>query len=462
MIVRFLTNLGVTLIALSSVATACSCIGRERPCQSLSADVVLVGRVIDTVPVKHPQEKDFYSLGYSMRLKVEESLKGGLGSEVSIETGSGGGDCGTPLPVGKRFFIFASKDKDGKLWTGMCMGNWALDEDSTDALRVGEYRKLIATHTGSIFGEIVSTKPVWRDDDIVDVHPKPMAGMTVHAQSGRFNTVTKTAEDGSYEFKGLPGGKYTIVPDKPSSLDFDHEYEDRYQAEVGDGSCARVSFQLQPTTRIRGHLSIPKSNNKLSLEVEAVPTSLEKVDQFSGKWDFIDEKGNFDLWPLPPGDYYVGVNINSSPKADAPFPPTYYPGVTERSAAQVIHIAEGETRNLDLVLHDFAKPRTVHFIAIGLDGKPLKAIYIQLEDLRHPGDAASYVNVDLDKNGAGTMTIYSGYSYHLHGSHWVSYLNDWCAKPVVIPSGKEPVEATFVMDRKAGNCEIDEMDGRKR
>ena len=92
----------------------------------------------------------------------------------------------------------------------------------------------------------------------------------------------------------------------------------------------------------------------------------------------------------------------------------------------------------------------------------MKKIYIQLEDLRHPGDAASYVNVDLDLTGAGTITIYSGYAYHLHGSHWVGYQNDWCAKPVVIPEGTGPIEARFEMNRKAGNCDFYEIDRLKR
>jgi hypothetical protein len=38
----------------------------------------------------------------------------------------------------------------------------------------------------------------------------------------------------------------------------------------------------------------------------------------------------------------------------------------------------------------------------------MKAIYIQLEDLRHLGDAGSDVNVDLDHNGARTLTVYAG------------------------------------------------------
>ena len=136
----------------------------------------------------------------------------------------------------------------------------------------------------------------------------------------------------------------------------------------------------------------------------------------------------------------------------------YYPGVTVQKEARLVNIRLGEVKELELPVLEIAKPRSVHFVALGLDEKPMKSIYIQLEDLRHPGDAASYVNVDLDHTGAGTLIIYAGYSYHLHGSHWVSYGNDWCSKPVPINSGTEPVEVRFIMDHKNANCQIDEID----
>jgi hypothetical protein len=199
-----------------------------------------------------------------------------------------------------------------------------------------------------------------------------------------------------------------------------------------------------------------------SIQVNAIPTKFQKLHEFSGKWDLIDSNGRFDLWPLPPGDYYVGVNIGSSPSLGTPFPATYYPGVTNPRSAKIIHISEGDIREIELPLSELAKERRVDFVAIGLDGKPLRKIYIQLEDLRHPGDAASYVNVDLDSSGAGVLTVYSGYTYHLHGSHWVSFGNDWCSEPVPITAGADPVRVQFVMNRKDISCEITEIDRLKK
>lgn len=289
--------------------------------------------------------------------------------------------------------------------------------------------------------------------------PAVVPDATLHANSDRLTVSTKTDRTGSYEFHDLPNGKYLIVPEIKPNLDFDHESsEDRYQATVADGQCANISFKLEPNTRIRGHLRLTAGTVAKSIQVNVVPTTLHELHGFSGAWDLTDEHDRFDIWPLPPGDYYVGVNILSSPSEKAPFPPTYYPGLTDKNAAKVIHVREGEIKEIELPLLELAKPRVVHFVAIGLDDMPLRKIYVQMEDLRHPGEAASYVNVDLDSSGAGALTVYSGYSYHLHGSHSVSLGNDWCSAPITIDAGTDPVNVRFVMTSRDINCDLSKID----
>jgi hypothetical protein len=455
-----ITLIALLWTALSQCSLGCECVGATRPCEYLRSATAFVGTILETVPAKHALEKDSWTAGYSMRFAVETSLSGALGNEITIETGSGGGDCGTPFEPGERLLIFAYKGKDGQLWTGMCSGNRPLPVDSNRDEIVDNLQSLIGTGVANIFGRVVSVKPVWRDRDVEEKSPsRPIPNLVLHITAAGYTASTKTADDGSYEFGGLPPGKYTVTPEVSRKLDFDHEdFDTRYQADLVRGECADVSFKLEPTTSIKGKVTVPLGAHPKTVEVVAIPANWKGVHDFEGVWDIVDDDNRFRLWPLPPGDYYVGININSSPSADSPFPPTYYPGVTNQSDAAVIHIAEGEVREIEMPIREVARPRPVHFIAIGLDGKPMKTIYIQLEDLRHRGDAESYVNVDLDSEGGGTLNIYAGYSYHLHGSHFVSYGNDWCSKPIVIPSGTEPVDVRFVMDHKDANCQIDEID----
>ena len=106
---------------------------------------------------------------------------------------------------------------------------------------------------------------------------------------------------------------------------------------------------------------------------------------------------------VAPGDYYVGVNINSSPKSDAPFPPTYYPGVTNKKDASVVSVGLGKVRELELRIDEVAKPRSVHFVAIRLRRETNEGYLCAVGRPAPPGDAASYVNVDLGHDGVGTL-----------------------------------------------------------
>lgn len=456
---RLCAKLAIICLVFSAVCWACSCANFERPCELLSHDVAFVGRVVETTPIKRTTDKFSYTVGYSMRFSVEESLRGELGTEAIVETGSGGGDCGTPLDPGGRYLIFAYKNEKGKLGTGVCSGNQHLEGGPEDEQVLQYFRAVVKKGGGTIFGRVLRAWPVWQDDDVQDAgQAEPVPGLVVRANRENFSTATITAKDGSFEFDGLPNGKYSVVPEIGQRWEFSREYaEEWYGADLKDGQCKHVSFKLQPATRIRGHVAWPPGMESRSIEVVAIPTHLRKLNQFSGKWNFTDENDRFDLWPLPPGDYFVGININSSPKPDAPFPPTYYPGVTSRDAASIVHVGQGEARELELPLREVAEPRRVDFVAIGLDGKPMRKIYIQLEDLRHPGDTASYVNVDLDALGRGMLTVYAGYSYHLHGSQ-----SDQCSKPVVITAGTRSVRVRFVMDRKDSYCHIADVDGLRK
>ncbi len=443
-------------------AHACQCVGRLRPCEGFQHDAVFVGRVIATESMTHEIDKDHWASGFAMRFRVEETLRGNSQPEMIINTGTGGGDCGTPMPVGQRALIFAYKTDKGELWTGLCSGSRVLDGSAESRKVVELFRSLVKPGTGSVFGHLVLSKPVWNDDEMDDdTRPLPVADITIHAKSAEADRITRTDSNGSYEFHDLPNGTYTIRPELPIALDYSREYEDLYSATISDGGCRSVNFGLKPRTRIRGRVIPPPGVDPGSLEVVALPIQIEVRNQFSGKWSFTQD-GSFDLWPLPPGDYYVGININSSPKEDSPFPPTYFPGVTSQEAASIVHLDEGDVRELDIPLPEMAKPRKVSFVAIGLDGKPLRAVYVQLEDLRHPGDAASYVNVSLDKDGKGEMTVYAGYAYHLHASHWVKTGTDWCAKPVSIPAGEKPLNVRFIMVSKSEDCDLEEIDGVRR
>lgn len=164
---RFGLILALLCLGLNGDLFACSCVGPQRPCENLRHDAVFAGRVVETVPTRHQADKqDSWYAGYSMRFAVDEAFRGSLGTEVMIETGTGGGDCGTPLKPGDKYLIFAYRTEKGELWTGLCNGNQRLT-DNPEAEKILElFRTLTKEDTGTIFGAVRQTKVGWKDDDI--------------------------------------------------------------------------------------------------------------------------------------------------------------------------------------------------------------------------------------------------------------------------------------------------------
>ncbi len=459
---RFLPSSFIPVVLMFSViAFACSS-GPIRPCERLSADAIFVGRVLETSPTNHVFDDQTWP-GYSMRIEVEDSLKGKLGKEVRIETGSGGGDCGTPLPVGGRFLIFATKDHDGRLWTGLD-NTTALENDTISASLVESVRRSITIGQATLFGKVSYEAPERYDAQghrVAAAPWEPVVNMLIRATSASKTFTTITEADGQYQFLDLPNGTYTITPTLEPGQTYDKSfYAERYVKTIGDGSCAKVDFPLRSTARLKGKVLVPKGEqfafipefDVVSLQtVAAVPVGLQKTTERTGFAATVDVDGNFEIWPIAPGDYYVGININRSPTPETPFVPTYYPGVTDKTKARVVHIEEGETKYVEMPEPVLAQKRTIQIQAVGVDGKPLSKIRVQLEDLQHPGDSMnSTADATLDANGSGTISVYSGITYHLHASSLGEWRRVQCAEAVTVQAGSDPISVRFVMDRVDG------------
>ncbi len=444
------------LPAISSAATD----GQRRDCEHLSATAIFIGQVLETTPTQIfvGGVADEPSPRYAQRIEVDELLKGDVGREITVNNGVPGcAECLQEIPQGKRFLIYASRDSDGRWWAGL-PESVELNGDELSQKSLATLRRQITKGKGSLYGKVTYTAPpVWNDQG------QPVGGgwravpdLVIRAASGSNTFTTRTAKDGTYEFKDLPNGRYTVTPDVEQDWTFDQNFfADRYQKSIGDGSCANVTFDMYPTTRLKGRMKLSSGqqfgtplDGDLSLQdIVAVPTGLQTTNERSGIGATVHPDGRFDIWPIPAGDYYVGINITKSPTPEMSYETTYYPGVTDKKSAKVVHLEPGEVKEIELPVPKFAQERLVHIVAIGMDGKPLRKVRVQREDLRFHGDATnSTVDVDLDANGAGKMTVYAGITYHLHASYFVRSRNTECSAPVLVPAGSETVQARFVMN----------------
>jgi len=108
------------LLVGPSIAFACTC-SLPQPSKSLKRQVaearkesrvVFVGKVLEV-------KSDPQLLYVEVKFKVERSWKQSQGSELTITTGRGGGDCGYRFEIGEHYLVYAS-GSERQLWTDIC------------------------------------------------------------------------------------------------------------------------------------------------------------------------------------------------------------------------------------------------------------------------------------------------------------------------------------------------------
>lgn len=134
-LLRLLALAAAALLIAALPARACSCLGHDSAAeQAASADLIFIGRVIDTGPERDPR-------GFWKRLddwtknrppphrqtlttfQVDEALKGDPGRNITLRHSSGaqgGADCGLDFPRGEALLIIAFRDHDGGYATSLC------------------------------------------------------------------------------------------------------------------------------------------------------------------------------------------------------------------------------------------------------------------------------------------------------------------------------------------------------
>ena len=201
-----------------------------------------------------------------------------------------------------------------------------------------------SSNTGSISGVLVQGNPF----DVRD--RKPLPGVTIRFRS-RDTTVEAVSDDRGRYAAVLPEGLVRIEPLLPDHL------VGRGAAEIRAGGCTSHSVIAQLNGRIRGRVLRPDAS-PLTWLVTLVPVDERRDDiERGGRHVKANEKGEYEISALPPGEYLVGVNLNRPPDNGAPFPPTYYPGTVRREEAVPVVVGQGTVHDgVDFTLGDSIRP----------------------------------------------------------------------------------------------------------
>jgi hypothetical protein len=348
----------------------------------------------------------------TIRIRIGEVLAGVEPGreEIEILTGYGGGDCGYPFQTGAEYVLYAYKNSDGRLETGICSRTRPLAEAGDDVAYFHSMASAPATGTLRVQTAYPGL-PSRRD-----------AAILAEQGGSRYRSTTNSA--GEAVFANLPAGDYRIHAESDGDL------PDDPGVQLHSKGC--VSLTLFRALRLVGHVTTRSGEPAGRIEVQT-----RSMQGLHGEGRMTDPEGRYEIRIVRPGQYYLGGSLNHSPSRDTPYPRWFYPGTGDPSLATTIDFSgKPETRTYDFTLPDQQPRRTIDGFVLRRDGKPMpRAIVTVLDDSQNVGAQAF-----ADLKGFFSLAVFSGTPYRLH-TVWPGNTpaDAASAVPIDIAPGSEPL-----------------------
>jgi hypothetical protein len=126
---------------------------------------------------------------------------------------------------------------------------------------------------------------------------------------------------------------------------------DSQEVTVPAKGCREISIRTAFNGRVSGRVSDPSGAAVPYVAVEVVRASDASGAERAFQWVTAHEDGSFEIGPLPPDEYVVGVNITKY-DPDREKPRTYYPGTPHLRKAKKVRVGEGQLiKGLDFRLN---------------------------------------------------------------------------------------------------------------
>ena len=218
-----------------------------------------------------------------------------------------------------------------------------------------------------------------------------------------------TDAQGRYEFRDLPAGRFNLHASKSGYVNVQYgqtrpfesgrpiELADRQVMEKADFSMPRGSVIAG---RIVDEFGEPVADAMVSAMRQTWAGGRRRLVP-GGRPSQTNDLGQFRLYGLPPGDYYVSASLRNmesmmfdamapgGPSGSNPvsgYAPTYFPGTASPADAQKVSVAVGqEAQQTDFALVPTRLSR-ITGVAMGADGKPLDGAMVNAVPQNRAGD----------------------------------------------------------------------------
>ena len=227
--------------------------------------------------------------------------------------------------------------------------------------------------------------------------------------NAQFRRLTQTDAQGRYEFTELPVGRFSLNAGIPGYVGLQYgqrrPYENGTPILLRDAeTAASIDFALPRGSVITGRVTDENGYPLAQVQIQARRFRYSDRGQRSlvpvGSPDTTDDRGEFRLYGLMPGEYLVdatvrsmanviGASANPNNPVDG-FQPTFYPGTPNAAEAQAITLAIGQETTIQWSLTPARLVRVSGTVRDSMD-RPIVAqvqMWVRQADLSTPFSVA--------------------------------------------------------------------------
>lgn len=253
---------------------------------------------------------------------------------------------------------------------------------------------------------------------------QPLRRVQVRAMAPelREGRMAMTDEEGRYELKQLPAGRFTVMASKGGFVTLQYGQRRPLQQgqplAVADGQVIdKVDFALPRGSVISGQVLDEFGDPVTGAMVQAL-----RYQFFNGQRRLTpaaggvqtDDRGDFRLFGVTPGDYYVNATLRNygfpgglpgSSDDRIGYAPTFYPGTPVSAEAQRINVGLGQEVPGIVIQLVPARTATISGLARGSDGRPLANVPIMVVQRADDGGMAFGGVGGSQTRADGTFTV---------------------------------------------------------
>jgi hypothetical protein len=257
-----------------------------------------------------------------------------------------------------------------------------------------------------------------------------------------------TDAQGRYEFRELPAGRFTLSVSKSGFVTMQYgqsrPFEPGRPIELAEAQVMeKADIALPRGSAVSGHVldefGEPVADANVSGMRMQYSGGRRRLVQ-SGRSSTTNDLGQFRLFGLPPGEYYVSVTVRTldtmvldmmgASNAGGPvgsnnnsgYAATYYPGTPNPAEAQRLSLGVGQETSVDIQMQPVRLAR-ISGNAVGADGKPMSnAMVMLMPSMR---DAVMVVpgTSRTDKDGNFTLTNVAPGEYSIQVQSLAALMN---------------------------------------